>query len=49
MVSVYASDSKEDHDISAPWGSIDVTKEQFSYDVFGRALHFNASRLRNDP
>lgn len=46
---IYATDSQYDHDISAPWGSIDVTKEQFNYDVFGRVLHFNASRLREDP
>lgn len=46
---IYATDSRDDHDISAPWGSIDVTKEQFNYDVFGRVLHFNASRLREDP
>ncbi|KAL4893397.1 hypothetical protein BDV59DRAFT_178134 [Aspergillus ambiguus] len=40
-------DNKGDYDMSAPWGSLDVSKDIFNYDVFGRLLYANVSRIAN--
>lgn len=45
---VYMTDNSADHDLSAPWGSINVKEEHFNYDVFGRLMWFNASRIQHD-
>ena len=44
---IYMTDNSGDYDISAPWGSIDVAKDKYNYDVFGRLIYFNASRWTN--
>lgn len=43
-------DNSAEYDISAPWGGLQVDKNIFSYDVFGRLIWFDAAYLtpRND-
>ncbi|KAJ5772496.1 hypothetical protein N7520_003025 [Penicillium odoratum] len=42
---IYMANNSEDYDISAPWGGLEVDKNIFSYDVFGRLIWFNAAYL----
>lgn len=44
---IYMADNSGDYDLSAPWGALDLTKEQYDYDVFGRLVYFNATRYNN--
>lgn len=38
-------DNSAEYDISAPWGGLQVDKNIFSYDVFGRLIWFDAAVL----
>jgi len=39
---IYLVDNEADYDISAPWGGLEVDKNIFSYDVFGRLIHYHS-------
>ncbi|THC93340.1 hypothetical protein EYZ11_007196 [Aspergillus tanneri] len=41
---MYMVDNSVDYDVSAPWGAMDLKKDIFSYDVFGRLIYYNASQ-----
>ncbi|XHF99760.1 hypothetical protein AWENTII_003249 [Aspergillus wentii] len=43
---VYLVNNSAAYDISAPWGSLDLTKNTFNYDVFGRLIHYNHTQTR---
>ncbi|KAJ5898999.1 hypothetical protein N7495_003743 [Penicillium taxi] len=46
---IYMANNSAQYDISAPWGGLEVDKNIFSYDVFGRLIWFNAAYLdRNE-
>ncbi|KAJ5893493.1 hypothetical protein N7495_005184 [Penicillium taxi] len=42
---IYMTNNSAEYDISAPWGGLQVDKNIFSYDVFGRLIWFNAARI----
>jgi hypothetical protein len=42
---IYMVDNSAEYDISAPWGGLQVDKNIFSYDVFGRLIWFDAAVL----
>ncbi|KAJ5259215.1 hypothetical protein N7478_012196 [Penicillium angulare] len=42
---IYLVENKPGYDISAPWGSMEVDKKIFNYDVFGRLIWFDAAML----
>ncbi|KAJ5895520.1 hypothetical protein N7495_007211 [Penicillium taxi] len=42
---IYLASNSAQYDISAPWGGLQVNKNVFSYDVFGRLIWFNAKYL----
>lgn len=37
---IYAVDRNEKYDLSAPWGTLDLTKNTFMLDVFGRIIAY---------
>ncbi|KAE8322651.1 fungal-specific transcription factor domain-containing protein [Aspergillus sergii] len=45
---IYMVNNSAEYDISAPWGGLQVDKNIFSYDVFGRLIWFDAEHL-SDP
>ncbi|QMW46691.1 hypothetical protein G4B11_010146 [Aspergillus flavus] len=42
---IYLANNSAEYDISAPWGALEVDKNIFSYDVFGRLIWFDAERI----
>lgn len=42
---IYLANNSAEYDISAPWGDLEVDKNIFSYDVFGRLIWFDAERI----
>ncbi|KJK66709.1 hypothetical protein P875_00127970 [Aspergillus parasiticus SU-1] len=42
---IYMVNNSAEYDISAPWGGLEVDKNIFSYDVFGRLIWFDAEHL----
>ncbi|CAI7569729.1 unnamed protein product [Penicillium glandicola] len=38
---IYLVENKAEYDVSAPWGGMEVDKNIFSYDVFGRLIWFD--------
>ncbi|KAB8224562.1 fungal-specific transcription factor domain-containing protein [Aspergillus novoparasiticus] len=42
---IYMANNSAEYDISAPWGGLEVDKNIFSYDVFGRLIWFDAEHL----
>ncbi|GKZ17888.1 hypothetical protein AbraIFM66951_006907 [Aspergillus brasiliensis] len=40
---IYLVNNSAEYDISAPWGALDISKNIFSYDVFGRLIHCNVT------
>jgi hypothetical protein len=38
---VYLAEKKEGYDLSAPWGSLNITQDVLDFDVFGRLICFS--------
>ncbi|RAQ69076.1 hypothetical protein COH21_008346 [Aspergillus flavus] len=45
---IYLANNSAEYDISAPWGALEVDKNIFSYDVFGRLIWFDAERIASE-
>ena len=37
---IYMANNSANYDISSPWGALDLKKNIFSYDVFGRLINY---------
>lgn len=44
---IYMVNNSMDYDISSPWGAMNLAENKFNFDVFGRLIYYNASRLND--